>query len=314
MRHCGGVDSVTRQRILSENPVRDYRQGQYAIYCILPDVPHYFWKDALRGMMENQLPEVPTKYNVYTKLGDTEAVMVYLEEARCLKPQVLILAAVLTEGLLEKLTDLMENTMVILLSEQEKLVNSFYVGSDAFQDGFRMGELYCAQFRDRPLIYLSADGGRNIQLRLDGFRTAVGKRDPELLKRVKMLPVAYEEMIYKRCAPANLALALSQVMDPSVVYCLYIPWGVPQLPVAIGKVRKSGEPMICLTHDAGTSQRHCASDYVISCNQDLYAQGKAAMQAANRFVRERMYPAKKYLFLPSEIKWERISDFRRNDR
>ena len=294
LRHCSGVDTETRHRILTENPVREYAPGQYAVYCILPDVPNFFWKEALRGLMDYPRPnEVPVKYNVYTKLGDTETVMIYLEEAKRLDVRVLIIAAILEPPVREMLEELVKDRLVIFLSEQEELVNSFYVGSDAYRDGYALGQRYVSEYKDRKLVMLSADGGRNIQLRLDGFRDAVRTGDEALLNRAKLLHVAHDELIFKRSASANLAAALAGETDDC---CLYIPCGVPQLSVAVGKLRKRGLRMRCLCHDSqGTEE-------IISCNQNLYAQGAAAMEAACRFVLEGSYPPQKYIFIPSEIK------------
>lgn len=303
LRHCGGVDTETRHRILLENPVRRYASGQYAVYCILPDVPKFFWKEALRGMMDHQLSkEVPVKYNVYTKLGDTETVMIYLEEAEWLDVRVIIIAAVLTEPLRKKLEELVEDRLIIFLSEQETLVNSFYVGSDAYQDGYSLGERYALEYAERKLICLSADGGRNIQLRLDGFRDAVRKADESLLHRGKMLQVHHDELIFKRSASASLASVLADEVDDCSDYCLYIPWGVPQLAVAVGKVRKGAEQILCLCHDNSTAHREQQLGMCISCNQDIYAQGRVAIQLANEFVRNGRYPAQKYSLVQSEIK------------
>ena len=298
LRHCGGVDTETRQRILRENPAREFAPGQYAVYCILPDIPNFFWKEAFHGMMDHQLSkEVPVKYNVYTKLGDTETVLLYLEEAKRLDVRVLIIAAVLEPAVREILEELVKERLVIFLSEQEELVNSFYVGSDAYQDGYTLGRKYGEVFSDRELIMLSTEREGNIRLRLQGFRDGVRSVDESLLQKGKVLQVAHDAMIFKRSASANLASMLAEHLKESSRYCLYIPWGVPQLPVAIGKLRKEENQILCLCHDGEQ-----VNSAFISCNQDVYSQGKMAIQAANAFVLHGTYPKEKYQFVPSIIK------------
>ena len=303
LRHCGGVDSETRHRILMENPVRKYSPGQYAVYCILPDVPNFFWKEALRGMMDHQLgKEVPVKYNVYTKLGDTETVLLYLDEAKRLDVQVLIIAAVLEPPVRRILEEMVQDKLVLFLSEQEDLTNSFYVGSDAYQDGYAMGLRYAEEMPERQLMILSAEGGRNIQLRLQGFQDAIKGVDEQLLHRGKLLQVTHDELIFKRSAAANLAAVLAETVDGSSNYCLYIPWGIPQPQVALKKLRLGEDRILCLCHDADYTLREQARQTVISCSQDIYTQGKIAIQTANRFVQSRFYPEQKRIFVPSILK------------
>lgn len=303
LRHCGGVDTETRHRILTENPVREYTPGQYAVYCILPDVPNFFWKEALRGMMDHQLgKEVPVKYNVYTKLGDTETVLLYLDEAKRLDVQVLIIAAVLEPPVRRILEEMVQDKLVLFLSEQEDLTNSFYVGSDAYQDGYAMGLRYAEEMPERQLMILSAEGGRNIQLRLQGFQDAIKGVDEQLLHRGKLLQVTHDELIFKRSAAANLAAVLAETVDGSSNYCLYIPWGIPQPQVALKKLRLGEDRILCLCHDADYTLREQARQTVISCSQDIYTQGKIAIQTANRFVQSRFYPEQKRIFVPSILK------------
>ena len=303
LRHCGGVDSETRHRILMENPVRKYSPGQYVVYCILPDVPNFFWKEAFRGMMDHQLGgEVPVKYNVYTKLGDTETVLLYLEEAKRLDVRVLIIAAILEPSVRRILEEMVQDKLVLFLSEQEDLTNSFYVGSDAYQDGYAMGLRYAEEMPERKLMILSAEGGRNIQLRLQGFQDAIKGVDEQLLHRGKLLQVTHDELIFKRSAAANLAAVLAETVDGSSNYCLYIPWGIPQPQVALKKLRLGEDRILCLCHDADYTLREQARQTVISCSQDIYTQGKIAIQTANRFVQSRFYPEQKRIFVPSILK------------
>lgn len=286
-----------------ENPVRKYSPGQYAVYCILPDVPNFFWKEALRGMMDHQLgKEVPVKYNVYTKLGDTETVLLYLDEAKRLDVQVLIIAAVLEPPVRRILEEMVQDKLVLFLSEQEDLTNSFYVGSDAYQDGYAMGLRYAEEMPERQLMILSAEGGRNIQLRLQGFQDAIKGVDEQLLHRGKLLQVTHDELIFKRSAAANLAAVLAETVDGSSNYCLYIPWGIPQPQVALKKLRLGEDRILCLCHDADYTLREQARQTVISCSQDIYTQGKIAIQTANRFVQSRFYPEQKRIFVPSILK------------
>ncbi len=295
LRHCGGVDSETRRRILRENPGDG--AGVWDVYCILPDLPGAFWKEALRGLMETAPEGVRVKYNVYTKLGDSEAVLTYLGEASRGRARAVIIAAVMDVPVREKLEAMSKNALVILLSEQEALVNGFYVGADAYGDGFRMGQLCAAEFSGYEPLILEAPGGRNIQLRLEGFRAALEQGNPALARRVRSLSVSQEKLVFSKTAAASLAMLLAEVVEPIRDYVLYIPWGMPQLPLAVRKAEKRRGQFVCLCHDAGVRE----TPGIISCEQDLWTQGKTAMESALRYLREQCFPAEKYQFVPSKV-------------
>ena len=123
LRHCGGIDSDTRQRILSEAHgivPKDY--SECAIYFILPDIPQYFWRPVRKGMADATDPlDIPVKCNVYTKASDEATVLKYLDEAERLNAKSIILAAHITPAIRQKLEHLVVGRLIILLSEYHPL-------------------------------------------------------------------------------------------------------------------------------------------------------------------------------------------------
>lgn len=52
LRHCFGVNTETRQRVLrAAKGINELRPtGTCSVYCIIPDMPSFFWQKMWRGI------------------------------------------------------------------------------------------------------------------------------------------------------------------------------------------------------------------------------------------------------------------------
>ena len=232
LRHCGGIDSDTRQRILTEAHdmiERDY--GECAIYFILPDIPQYFWKPVRQGIADatDQL-DIPVKCNVYTKASDEATVLKYLDEAERLNAKSIILAAHITPAIRQKLEHLVIGRLIILLSEYCELANTFYIGSDAYSEGYTIGKHYASHYADRKFIMFTRPGNYNIEKRVEGFCQAVKEMIPDLMD--KALCIELDDKIFKdfKLLPSKLAPLLVEAAEKHDKICIYSPMGLPQFP------------------------------------------------------------------------------------
>jgi hypothetical protein len=66
----------------------------------------------------------------------------YLKEAEDAEIQVLILSAYITPEIYSILQRMVRHCFIILLTEQYDLINSIYIGGDAYREGWEMGKLY----------------------------------------------------------------------------------------------------------------------------------------------------------------------------
>ena len=307
IRHCGGVDSETRQRILAESrQIHVIPHSDCAIYTILPDVPQYFWKELRSGIHDGvQWDIAPIKSNIYTRLRDEDTVLEYLNEAEKLNACVIILAANITPAIHQKLESLTEGRLIILLSEYHELTNSFYIGSDAFRDGYFMGKQFLSHYTDRKLVVISLENHNNAKRRVSGFYHAMEETHPQLLEQA--LYIELENKIFKdlKLLPSKLAPLLATAAKDSEQLCMYSPIGIPQLPLALIKAKLT-EKAVCLCHDCYTEnpykKKTMDMSFAITCNQDVYRQGAAAIKTATDYVRYWLYPEQKKTFVPSIIK------------
>lgn len=297
IRHCSGVDSDTRQLILEEARKINYSpENECAIYTILPDVPQYFWKELRRGLMAGENRDIaPAKYNIYTKSSDESAVLEYLREAKQIRAQVLIISAYITPEIHKRLEEMVSDCLVILLSEHYNLKNSFYIGADSYGDGYSMGKLYLSEYAERKLICLTVRDNINAKSRSAGFLDAIRERTAVHFEQLEMENELFRDT---KMFPSRLAYLLSGAIDDTTFYCIYSPMGMAQLPVAVKKAGLAGRT-VCMCHDCFTDGK---SGIDICCDQDVFAQGYAAAQAALTFIASRKYPPQKNIHIPSKIR------------
>lgn len=306
MRHCGGVDSATRQLILDEANRCCFEgdisnKSACSVYSILPDIPKYFWGELYRGIFSDQYRGgITVRHNIYTKIGDSDTVLDYLNCAELDGAGVLIIAAQITPEIHARLSELAKSHMVILLSEYHELEDGFYIGSDSAADGYAMGKLYLESYSEKQLILLSMEKNINAELRTAGFTKAVNEADSSIIKNAVKISIESGIFSDSKVLPSRLASILSsEIVSGGNEYCIYAPTGMIQLPLAIYKA-KLDKSVCCLCHDSfAESQLYNVSGAV--CSQDVYAQGEAAIRAAAEFILNGKYPPQRTTYIPSSI-------------
>ena len=215
LRHCPGVDTDTRMRILKEARKENEGVGYPScrIYCILPDLPHYFWGTFFAELQEDvRRTPVSVKFNLYTRIFDDETVLLYLEEAILLRAEVVIIAAAVSPAIREKLRRMQESGIcVILLSEYGELPGCVYVGADAFRDGETMGQWFCQRYPDNVPMILKMNCLPNVLSRINGFRQAIEQYRPMWGTEIPVFDLTKEDFDNNRTVPARLAALLSSI-------------------------------------------------------------------------------------------------------
>ena len=302
IRHCSGVDSRMRLKILRAARDADLLspQGFCDIYCILPDTPNFFWGEMRRGISDaiHALPyPLQIKFNVISSLHDTEVIELYLDEASAMHAKVLVLAIAATDAIRARLTEYasQSGTMVLLLSEYHSIVNSFYIGADAYRDGGRMAEICMAHFPDRRPVILTADDNENADARTRGFLDRWHTCTADVIR------IPSDHLTDPNLRSSRIARLLTELPESPVV--LYVTFGIPGLVRAVEKLRTADTP-VCLCHDKAPTE--CAAFIAASCMQDVYGQGRDAIRAAYQYLTCAQYPIQKRTILSSTIIDEQI--------
>lgn len=300
IRHCGGVDSETRERILLESRHINYiPTSNCPIYTILPDIPQYFWSnlgDSLNIGTEKDV--APIRHNIYTKLRDEMSVLEYLNDAERLGAHAIIIAAPYTPAIRQKLDQMVSGRLILFLSEYQRIPNCFYVGADSYADGYSLGEQYASHYTNRKLVMFSVGKGMNVRKREEGFRQALIDRNPTLLREAQLIEL--DSALFKnfKLLPSKTAGLLAKVAKTREPLCLYFSSGIPDLSLALAKA-KLPEHSICLCHDY--YKGNFETTQVISCNQDVQSQGRIAVKLATDFVKNHLYPEQKEIYVPSVL-------------
>ena len=300
IRHCSGVNSETRQSVLDELRIINYRPvSECDIYAIVPDVPQHFWKQIRQGLqLGKEIYSISVKCNVYTNLRDESTVLEYLEEAELLNARAIIIAARITPKIQKKLESMTEGRLILFLSEKHELTNTFYIGGDTYLDGYLMGKQYVSDYADRQLVLLSNSNNATAQLRLEGFRDALKELPNERVQNAIYLNVDAAVLRNPKLLPSKLAPLLLDVSKDFDSVCIYSTFGLRQMPIAISKAKLT-DKVVCMCHDYFAEKQDTCIKVI--CNQDVVSQGETAVRLAAHYVRQNNYPNEKLTIIPSSV-------------
>ena len=298
IRHCSGVDSDTRQSVLDEIRFIKYQpKSACNIYAIIPDTPQYFWREMREGIRKGrEANAIPVKCNVYTHLRDESTVLAYLDEAEQLNARAIIISTLVTPKIHDKLHSMTKGRLVLFLSEYHELTNTFFVGADAYMDGYKMGKRFISQYAGRTLVSLTIPNDRNISDRFEGFKRALEEERSDLLQ--EMIQIKIDRNIFKdpKLLPSKLAPLLADATKGKESLCVYTPFGMSQLPLVFTKA-KLAKDTVCMCHDYFADKNE--PFITVTCNQDVTRQGELAIELASHYVAENNYPAEKINWVPS---------------
>ena len=307
VRHCPGVDSRTRSLVLEEARRTGVRAaaGPCSIYCILPDIPTYFWQTYYSELKESlNKANIPARFSSYSRIYDRETVLLYLDDVIQSGARVLILTIGLSETIRDKLLEMQRSGLyVILLSEYGELPNSAYVGADPYQDGELIGRWFCRHYPgETPLILDNVSGNDNVAQRIRGFLHSLEQFRPAVAKDAPVVKLTEGFFRNSKTLPAQYAALFNQVKKD--YSCVYVPFGSICLPLSVLKTRKLTKVRLLFGHDCFTK---AGADtlypgFTASCNQNIGRQVSTAIGLAVSYLNEPVMPAQQsFHFIPSKV-------------
>jgi len=299
LNHCHNVASDTRRTILDKFGTNSFSDDRgFPIYLILPDNPSHFWGQLFKNLEKyEQQSAIPIKYNIYTNLSDTDIVLHYLEEAERIGSKAVILSAVITPEIREKLLRMQEHCAVFLLCEYADIVNTFYFGPDNYADGCIAAQIYLEKYTDYTPVAISLSGIRGIELKTEGFCGSIRKCLDQ--DAVDEYCIDIETSLDSRLFASKLASRLTEWLSKDKKYCLYIPFGSGNISSAIRKIGRE-ENIICICHDINISPDSSCC-IAASVNQNLSLQAEAVFRAAEKYLITGSFPDQKFTYIPSVI-------------
>jgi len=166
IRHCFGVDPLTREQILmTARQVGVRSDDRYDCYLIFPDRPIGFWTRIVEQFCY-ECAGLRVKYNVYPP--DSAYVLSdYLVEAKNCGAGIILCCARPDERQYELLSDAARHTPIIFLFDRVDIVNTFVIGSDAYADGKAVRKR--ASLKENARVLILHDGSCLSLERVRGF-------------------------------------------------------------------------------------------------------------------------------------------------
>ena len=193
-----------------------------------------------------------------------------------------------SEAVRRRLRSIAENRCVIILNEGPSAENTFYVGMNAYEDGFLLA-CRCAphlKTHSRILRIRSAEETHRTARRNDGFRDGVMTCAPQTTW-VGTITANLES----RTAAAEIARELTANYQ-NQVDCVYADTGIlPQVCLALLKARRP--EVICIGYENPKQNAEYFQSGMLAgvVEQDIRQQGRACMEAARAFAVEGRRPS-----------------------
>lgn len=296
LNHCDGVGDGLREKVikaahafqLSENP------ADTDLYVILPDNPKYFWGEARAGVRQSGV-SVRYKMNLYSELpGNSTVVEDYLNQAKQLNAKMIVIAAA-EPSLFPLLRAAAKETPILFLSEYVDIENTFYVGSDAFRDGFTLGKAYLDEFiKYSHIICLTKDDNINCSKRAEGFKKAIEGRGELTFQKLQLPP-------FTKSLPAQLARMLKKTISDEKSTCVFCTDGITsQISLAVSK---AGFRCACIGFENPDDYRACERGGKVAAyiRQNVSLQAATAMQLAEKYVNTGFFPDQKSTYINSDL-------------
>ncbi|MBR2353913.1 MAG: LacI family DNA-binding transcriptional regulator [Clostridia bacterium] len=302
LRNCPGVDYETREAVRAAvcagEPLASRREGN-GICVILPDNPKFFWNRALAVLGgKNETLKI---YSAMHRDREDREVSLCLSQAVEAGVSAVILAALPGEELREELARLADRMLILQLCEYTPIPNTFFVGSDFYEDGLALAEAVRFDGGQCPTVgVLRPNGSVSAIERVRGFSDGLGDC-AEIL------------MIDPPEASALYASHLARTIDGSGKKLDYL-FGFDGVTAsACDALYKLKDRMDCRYigfEFPPTAQKHWENGRIAALAiQSPETQMRKALSLANRYVESGIFPDEKFTRLPSELRGTRFATF-----
>ena len=294
LRGCPGVTEETRRAVLRAADRVDRTRGGDSvreICAILPDNPKYFWKPAQDALAayENRV-----SLKVYSSIGngsDSAVVARYVRESVDAGARALILASRPDEALRAVLSEYADRVLILQMCEYVDVPNTFFVGSDGYCDGMRLGALV-KPVGDRPVRIgvPEGDGSYLSNQRIAGFLAGL-----PLETEVYRVKDPESRELYSAC----LARAIHQVGAPldSLFCCDGVTASACE---ALYKLRGAMKARLLGFEYPKAAEKYLHGGWIAALLvQDPAEQMRAAIALAERYTESGMFPDRKFHYLQS---------------
>lgn len=299
LNNCPGVDGELREAVIAAAR-EDYAaaaggESPADVCVILPDNPKFFWGQA-RDALRDTAHGLDVRVYVYSSLSKNEVLCDYFERIERSNVKAIVFAGYAEGEARLRLERLASTRLLICLCEYDHILNSFFVGANAYDDGAQLGRSLLRLLDTsgkRTVAIVGKQSSYNCRLRELGFTDTV--RD-----RVGMLRI--EPPAEMRLWSSYLARALSEVADRiDFVFCsdgMTVPCceGIRKLKL------KRPIPYFGF-EDPPTAAPYWDCGAVGALMVQMPgAQISYALSLCRIYLKEHTYPSQKMLYVPSKLR------------
>ncbi len=290
LNHCFGVDGAMRERIITAARGQGIvSERSCSVYAILPDSPVGFW-DYVTNRLHDLLMQYGCKINICPRRSSL-IFGEYLDEAERLGAGIVLISILPDDEQYKLLLDFSKRVPVIFLFdkveyENVEIPNTFCISSDAFAEGRELREW--SNHANGSVLFVS-DGSPLASERKSGF---LSRGFPRSITEVR---------ISDRMASASEIAREICVAGKSEFDFIYNLTGqLRETELAAIKLRLRGA--VVAGHDYQNHGNRAGSTNIngIDCvyvNRNLDSICRCAADAAIAFVRNRVYPDKKNIYV-----------------
>ena len=287
LNHCSGIAAETRDAVIRAQCALNHpiALGERRLHLILPDNPKFFWHKALH-VLNGYYFDPPVKLSFYPSLPQSTQLTAYLEPLRDVDGNVLILAADLDHAQQETVARIAEHSLVIQLCHHTPLPNTVYVGSDAYADGYVLGESVVGH-GCKKAVMLRRRGSHTIRERCRGFADGFGSSVIEIDEPEDN--ALYPSLVARAIAPLDGVDLVFSAGGRTAETCR-----------ALYKLRSG---LRCLGFELSPQlQKMTEKSAVLALmNQDIAAQTRTALELAIAYLRDGTRPTTEYCTIPSKL-------------
>ncbi len=296
--HKRGVDAKTREKVFAAAAGMDVPKatagGKPSVGIVLPARPTYYW-DALAKGIKDALPSsIDAHFAFFSSLGSGHEGVHAIDYVRDL--DICIIAPAFAPSVQAKIAALAMERPIIYVSEGLPTPHVATVCGNHYDDGYRLGEAYAAEFPDKKrILALHVHNGLGAQMRTNGFIRAITEAGASIVGNIELEDIT---------APLASVIARAIKADYEGKFdCLYCATGVTSyVCLALHKLRIADD-IICVGYENPKANAQYIESGLIRLLSvsNAYEMGRTAAQIAIQVLSGNQKTNKETVYIPSKI-------------
>lgn len=293
-----GISNKTKMRVLEVAEALGvcFKTKSTEVGIVIPTVPTYFWGAMRRGLSQSFSElDADFRFFLFSDIKNELDAINCLDVASKSGISVLIVCPPDTQRIKELIRTLSEKICVIVLEECVDIDGTYFVGEDAYNEGYLVAEKYLESFPEsrRFAVISNRCGSKNP--RDEGFCDAIKRSGVS-----KIINIPMDFPFDKRTAGSRFARKIEPVADS--IDCIFCSSGVIDM-VSAALVKMKRENIHVIGFDSnltGKAPQKKAFTKLVS-TQNLSEQTRVASEVAEKYLKTGEKPALRQIFVKNKL-------------